>query len=253
MNTIRNCGLTVVLSAIGFAVAVSNGASAETRQEVGSADPVVVAAMGRGFDWMQAHQNPEGAWSDTNYPALTALGLWAFAGSTHPARTAVCDRAAAYIASFLQDDGGIYKKPTGGRGTGGLSVYNTAICLTALHAYDRQRYAAIILRARAFLASAQIQGEKAGSSAGGFGYERTPPPPPSRAEIEKRARARAAAEGMPEPTQEDIDKFVAMMEKRAGSQRGDLSNTGLSLMAMRLTQNVEDQRSSGEKHVDVDW
>jgi squalene-hopene/tetraprenyl-beta-curcumene cyclase len=213
----------------------------------------VTAAMQRGFDWMQAHQKANGSWSDENYPALTALGLWAFAGSGRADRTAVCDRAAAFIAGFVQEDGGIYKKPTGGRGSGGLSVYNTAVCMTALHAYDRQRFAAPILRARAFLAGAQIQGASAGTSTGGFGYERTPPPPPSRAEIEKRAKERARQEGQPEPSQADIDRFVAMMEKRAGVQRADLSNTGLALMAMRLTQDLEDQRASTEKRVDIDW
>lgn len=214
--------------------------------------PDTKKAITHGFDWLQAHQKSSGAWSDENYPALTALGLWAFAGSSHTGRTTVCDHAATFIAGFAQDDGGIYKKPTGGRGSGGLSVYNTAVCLTALHAYDRQRYAGMILRARAFLAGAQM-GDKAGAGAGGFGYERTPPAPPSRAEIEKRIRERALAEGQPVPTPEEMERYATMMERRSANPRADLSNTALALMAMRLTQDVEDQRPSTEKHADVDW
>ena len=176
--------------------------------------PDTASAMRRGFDWLQAHQKADGSWSDANYPALTALGLWSFAGSDHAGRTAVCARAAAFVAGFVQEDGGIYRKPTGGRGTGGLSVYNTAICMTALHAYDRQRYASVILKARAFLATGQFEGGSGGASAGGFGYERPGPGPRSRA---------------------------------------DLSNTGWALMAMRATQDLEELRPGTEKRADVDW
>jgi squalene-hopene/tetraprenyl-beta-curcumene cyclase len=177
------------------------------------AAPDTKAAMQRGFDWLQAQQKANGSWSDENYPALTALGLWAFANGDSPARTAVCARAAAFIAGFVQEDGGIYKKPSFWR-RGGLSVYNTAICMTALHAYDRQRYASVILKARTFIATNQFQGASAGSNAGGFGYDRP----------------------------------GAGMRSRA-----DLSNTGWALMAMRATQGLEDQRASSEKHADVDW
>ena len=35
------------------------------------------AAMERGLAWLRTHQKDNGAWSDENYPAVTALGLWA--------------------------------------------------------------------------------------------------------------------------------------------------------------------------------
>jgi len=251
------CGMAVVLAGVATMAGAQAVASGVTNAAAPAASGIdaaaAAAAMQRGFAWLQAHQTERGSWSDENYPALTALGLWALAGSDYSGRTSICERAAAFVAGFAQEDGGIYKKPTGGRGSGGLAVYNTAVCMTALHAYNRQRYAGIILRARSFLAGAQFQGEKAGASAGGFGYERTPPPPPSRAEMEKRIVERAQVEGQPEPTAEEIARFVTMMEKRAGTARADLSNTGLALMAMRLTQDVEDGRPGAEKHVDVDW
>lgn len=132
-------------------------------------DPVDTAAM-KGLDWLKSVQKENGAWSDENYPAITALGLWAFAGSAHPAKDDICKRAATFIAGFVQPDGGIYKPATGGRGSGGLSTYNTAICMTALHAYDPVKYAQIVLKAREYVAGSQLQGDSPG--AGGFGYER---------------------------------------------------------------------------------
>lgn len=222
MKTTLGNGLLRRLTVAGTLVAGAWQLDAQTAPQAGhdavaaaaQPDPGLAAAMRRGFDWLQAHQKADGAWSDENYPALSALGLWAFVNGDHPARSGVCARAAAFVAGFAQEDGGIYKKPTGGRGTGGLSVYNTALCMTVLHAYDRQRYAGVILKARAFLAGGQFLGEGAGRSAGGFGYEQAGRGPRSRA---------------------------------------DLSNTGWALMAMRATQDLEDQRPATEKRVDVDW
>lgn len=197
------CGLSVFVAGISASV---------WGQTPAAPDPSV--AMGRGFVWLREHQKSNGSWSDENFPALTALGLWAFANGDHPTRSNVCERAAAFVAGFAQEDGGIYRPRSGLLRRGGLSVYNTAICMTALHAYDRQRYASIILKARAYLAAGQFQSAASGSNAGGFGYERAGSGPRSRA---------------------------------------DLSNTGWALMAMRATQNLEDLRPGTEKHADVDW
>ena len=220
MNAFRGREVVCGFLALWFVAAGAGGVYAQASAGVpalvaaGNPDPAVAAVMQRGFAWLQTHQKDNGAWSDENFPALTALGLWAFANGDHSARSSACARAAAFVAGFVQEDGGIYKVATGGRGSGGLSVYNTAICMTALHAYDRQRYASTILKARAFLAGAQFQGASGGSSAGGFGYERAGSGPRSRA---------------------------------------DLSNTGWALMAMRATQDLEDLRPGTQKHADVDW
>lgn len=58
-----------------------------------------------------------------NFPAVTPLGLWAAARSGRLDMTGVCERAAAFVASFARPDGGIHKPATGGRGSGGLSTY----------------------------------------------------------------------------------------------------------------------------------
>lgn len=166
----------------------------------------------KGLSWLKSHQKENGSWSDENYPALTALGLWAAARSGRADMTGACEKAAAFVSGFAQQDGGIYKPATGGRGSGGLSTYNTAISMTALHSYNRSKYTPIILKAREYMAGSQLEGDSPG--AGGFSYDR----------VLRGPRARA-----------------------------DLSNTGWALMAMRVTQDVEDLRGKTGKAVDVDW
>ncbi len=137
--------------------------------------------MSKGLDWLKSMQKETGSWSTENYPAMTALPLWAFTRSDHPDKSRVCARAAEFVAGFAQRDGGIYKPATGERGSGGLSTYNTAICMTALHCYDKQKYAGIILKAREFVAGSQIQGDSPDS--GGFGYDRPGENPRDRADL----------------------------------------------------------------------
>jgi squalene-hopene/tetraprenyl-beta-curcumene cyclase len=124
----------------------------------------------QGLDWLKSKQKGDGSWSNPAYPAMTALGLWAFTVSDYPDKADICKKAAGCIAGFAQKDGGIYKPATEGRGSGGLSTYNTAICMTALHYYDKKKYSQIILKAREFVAGSQLEGDSPG--AGGFGYER---------------------------------------------------------------------------------
>lgn len=201
-------------------------ASALGRPGHGADDPAAMdrlgnALMRRGLDWLAGVQKDDGAWSSPNYPALSALGLWAFARSGHPDKPAVCRRAAAFIEGFVQEDGGIYKQPGLGRRSGGLSTYNTAICMIALHAYDSKKYAPVILAARKFVADSQLEGDSPG--AGGFGYGKEVPA---------------------------LYKVIGALTGR--KERADLSNTGWAVQAMRETQDVEDLRPGG-KRVDIDW
>ena len=169
-------------------------------------------AIVKGLDWLKAHQKENGSWSNENFPGLTALGLWAFLKSDHPSKNEVCKKAAAFVSGFVQPDGGIYKLATGERGSGGLSTYNTAICMMALHYYDSPTYAPVIQKARTFVAGCQLQGDS--PQAGGFGYDKVP---------------------------------------RGPRDHADLSNTGWALMAMRVTEQLEDLRSKAEKRADLDW
>ena len=186
----RDMGIGALL-AILMAASVQPAYSADDKAGVGTerkpraADGVLrekaQAAVQKGLNWLKTHQRENGAWSNESYPALTALGLWAAAVSARPEMTATCSRAAAFVASFSQGDGGIYRPATGGRGSGGLSTYNTAICMTALHAYDRARFASVILKARKFMVGSQLQGDSPG--AGGFGYDRAAKGPRDRADL----------------------------------------------------------------------
>jgi len=134
----------------------------------GATEAAARTAVKRGLDWLKELQREDGSWSSRNYPAMTALPLWAFSRSEHPDKDKVCEKAAAFVASFAKENGGIYKPPGKVIPTGGLSTYNTAMSMTALHAYDKRKYAEIILRARKFVAGSQLQGDS--SNVGGFGY-----------------------------------------------------------------------------------
>jgi squalene-hopene/tetraprenyl-beta-curcumene cyclase len=202
-----------VLCTCLIAATMASGAD-ETKPAGQSPDDQAKAAILRGLDWLKANQSTEGSWSNTNYPATTALALWAFARSEHPDRAAVGAKAASFIERFIQPDGGIYKPATGARGSGGLSTYNTAVCMVALHAWDRAKYTQAILAARKYIAGSQLTGDS--PATGGFGYDPAPP---------------------------DADPKKA---------RADLSNTAVALRAMRVTQDVEDLRTGG-KSVDVNW
>lgn len=126
------------------------------------------AAVRRACDWLVANQHADGSWSDTNYPALTALPLWALARSGDPSRKPVMDKAVAFILGCVQEDGGIYRNMPGKKG-GGLSNYNSAICMTALYETGDKALIPVILKARGFVAAAQHLGDDIYS--GGFGYD----------------------------------------------------------------------------------
>ncbi len=231
------CSVSIVAVAMvsygADAVAVESEAKAATVAVAGEAQPVVEEAVApvavlvrpddaavkeavdKGVAWLKRHQLENGSWSNPNYPGLTALGLWALVSNNREDMAAECQKAADFIAGFAQEDGGIYKPATAVRGSGGLSTYNTAICMTALHAYKKQAYTPMILKARTFVAGSQLEGDSGG--AGGYGYE-------------------------------GINATSPMARDRA-----DLSNTGWALTAMRLTQDLEDLRPAGEKKADVDW
>lgn len=125
-------------------------------------------AVASGVKWLNSIQKESGAWSDERFPALTALSLWATTASKKGNPTTV-DSAVKFIVSHVQPDGGIYKVIPGQKG-GGLSNYNTAICLMALYATGGKDLDQIIQQARTFVASGQHTGDDLYK--GGFGYDR---------------------------------------------------------------------------------
>lgn len=125
------------------------------------------AAIGQGLDWLAEQQREDGAWSNPAFPALTALPLEAFLGASHARKKEITDKAIGYILSMVQDDGGIYRKSII-PGRGGLSNYNTALCMTALHATGDRAHDKVLQDARKFVAGSQLTGQDV--HAGGFGY-----------------------------------------------------------------------------------
>ena len=124
------------------------------------------AAIARALDWLATEQRPDGAWSNSGIPTLTALPLWAFALSSHPARAEAIPRAVGWLRGCVQSDGGIYQRNPG-RGPL-LPTYNTGIALVALSAVGDPALTPIMLRARRFLAAGQRTGRDLRD--GGFGY-----------------------------------------------------------------------------------
>jgi squalene-hopene/tetraprenyl-beta-curcumene cyclase len=184
--------------------------------------------MAKGLRWLEAKQRPNGSWSNESYPALTAFGLWTFALSDAPGRDAVCEKAARFVTGFAQDDGGIYKPALLGVLGGGLSTYNTAVCMAALNAHDPAAHAYIILRAREFMASSQLKGDS--EESGGFGYNRRSHGPMSRPDLSNTAWALLAmreTQGL-----EDL--------RRAGARRADL-DWAQALRYVRKLQNQDEQ------------
>ena len=126
------------------------------------------AAIYKALDWLAANQRADGSWSDANYPALTALPLWAFSKSNHPRKKEVTDKAVRFLLSCVQSDGGIYRKIEGKPG-GGLSNYNTATSMIALHSTGREELVPLVRKARKFVADSQYMGDDA--YRGGLGYD----------------------------------------------------------------------------------
>lgn len=143
-----------------------------TRQAIGGSIDISTAkeaeaAINRSLDWLASQQKEDGSWSEGNFPALTALPLWAFAVSDHPRKAEIMAKAAKFILGCVQPDGGIYRKLPG-KG-GGLSNYNTAICMVALHLMNDPQYTPVVLKARKFVAAGQHFGDD--MYEGGMGYD----------------------------------------------------------------------------------
>ncbi len=127
------------------------------------------AAMDRAYAWLRDRQHEDGYWSNPEFPALTGLAVWALVGGGEQNRAAI-ERGVDYLLSMVRDDGGIYADPSETRRGGGLSNYNTAICMVALHQVGRPEFVPIIQRAREFVAKSQFL-ESDSMFYGGMGYD----------------------------------------------------------------------------------
>lgn len=152
----------ILAAAAAAAAEPAPAAAAEPAPEVRAQ-----AAVARAKAWLLARQRDDGSFSNPKHPGLTGLALWALVGARDPADADAIERAGDWVLSKAQPDGGIYQ-PVPDRAGGGLSTYNTAVCLTALAETGRPDATRAILDARTFLAGAQLTGDD--GYAGGFGY-----------------------------------------------------------------------------------
>lgn len=125
----------------------------------------VAHAIDKALDWLKKRQNPDGSWSQPDYPALTALVLTSFmaepAGTYRASKPEFIQRGYLSLLKNVQPDGGIY----GAAGQMPLENYNTAVSVTALVASHDKAYETTIRRARNYLISLQNNG--------GLGYNKT--------------------------------------------------------------------------------
>ncbi len=158
------------VAASGKSAAESNSPAARMlgRQVERSLSLETQAGIKRGVDWLVSQQQTNGAWSNTNYPALTGLALWALVLDPAARNEKAVSNAVRFILSCVQTNGGIYREIKGPKG-GGLGNYNTALCLIALNAVNRADLVPVILGARSYLAAAQHLGKDIYD--GGFGYD----------------------------------------------------------------------------------
>ncbi len=133
----------------------------------------VLAALGKGLNWLKEQQQPDGSFanpeapaSSADHPALTALPLLAFhhepTGEARGKYAPVLQKGYAYLRTQVQSDGGIYAK--------GLSNYNTSVALMALLNSGDPKDEPILTKARAFVIGQQAANMTKPGLDGGFGY-----------------------------------------------------------------------------------
>jgi squalene-hopene/tetraprenyl-beta-curcumene cyclase len=135
-----------------------NEANLSVRNEAG-------IAIEKGLAWLKQHQNADGSWSLNDYPALTALPLWAYMGSPDgvPAQKPdYIQKGYDFVMASVQPDGGIYRK--------GLANYNTSISLIALVLANDGKYDATIRAAHDFVIGQQATNMPDAAMNGGIGY-----------------------------------------------------------------------------------
>jgi squalene-hopene/tetraprenyl-beta-curcumene cyclase len=117
------------------------------------------AALDKALAFLKSQQQPNGSFqrSDREPPAVTALVLRAMARDpVYGPKAEPVTRAAAYLASAQQDNGGIYRDM--------LANYNTAIAISALAALEDPAQKERIAKAVAFLKGAQWSDAIAGAN-----------------------------------------------------------------------------------------
>lgn len=157
----RVFGKSVVVLLILFTLLCSPGAGAQNllrpNHDALSLKHELKRTYQMAYAFLKEKQNPDGSWSNSKFPALTGLAVYALLTSPKyidaEIKSDYITRALDYILSNVHENGGIYKD--------GSPVYNTSICLLALLATKNLRFYPNIVKARNYIAMCQIdQGEK---------------------------------------------------------------------------------------------
>jgi squalene-hopene/tetraprenyl-beta-curcumene cyclase len=119
-------------------------------------------------EFLLKNQLPNGSWKD--HPAITALVIYSFI--IHPSTISdkkadqAIEKGLKYIESFVQKDGGIYRKE--------YRNYVTAVCLMAFTETQLKKYSTIVTNAKNFLIKFQLDEDEDISTDhpyyGGIGY-----------------------------------------------------------------------------------
>jgi squalene-hopene/tetraprenyl-beta-curcumene cyclase len=155
---------------VAILLAGSATATAENASRYESIRQEIRQSIARGNEWLKARQNPAGFWDDPLLPAFTALALNAAVRDPQLARDMPMpghlEKGYGWLLAQQKEDGGIYNR--------GLSVYNTAIAVTALMAAERPDFEPAVVKARSHLVRNQWDlGEKGKTdnpNDGGIGY-----------------------------------------------------------------------------------
>ena len=220
MKTIFTIKCALAALALCFAGATVRSDAAEGSPEVPAKAVTTAdlqAAIGRAKDFLLVNQNSNGWWSTSDQPAVTGLVLTALTldpAEFSPNRSSELNRAYDFILSSAKPDGSIQRS--------GMANYNTALCLIALVSAKDDSFTPVIMNARRYLASSQID-------MGGKGTNDTP-----------------------------FDGGIGYGSKY---QHSDMNNTLMAVEAMRLSEGVglkhvpvlKDQTLLAAPGPDIDW
>jgi len=156
----KTSGIWLIL--MGLWAGTALGLPAELEEEARS-------AMGRGGEWLAAQQQAGGHWAMPESPAMTGLAIWALQQTDAERFEPAINRGMVFILTNVREDGSIWRTPSMQRRGGGLMNYNTAICMSALHALGRPELVPVVQNARRFLAG--MQHLESDAFRGGMGYD----------------------------------------------------------------------------------
>ncbi len=127
---------------------VAIGNAAEEKSGIDSAK--VAAARKNAVDFLRTSQRDDGSWTVENAPGISGLVTWSLLRAGLPASDPMLEKSLKYLATFVQEDGGMYYIKSDHRN------YETSICLLAFQAANQDhRYDKLVANARDFLKKLQ--------------------------------------------------------------------------------------------------